>query len=203
MIMQVQNQPRLCLWIFDRQHSMNRITALALLFCLVFFLFPLSVFSQIISDEALELLEGQQGSSPKKDQEKSGLIDKPDIEYKAVKSRDPFQPQFFTPDKSIKKKTEVKIEGLIESTAPKISELFLISIQGIIWNSDIPLVIINNKVLRKGEVLLIKGDKEVREKITITDIDKDGVTINYLGRVERLSYPPPPKLEKIKKGEEK
>ena len=213
MILQIKNQsisrfPKIPLCLQRVLHrgvgfiSNSRIITVSFLFCIVFFLFSLSVFAQIISEESLEFLEEQRNPSAKETEEKSGVVEKPGIKYKAAKSRDPFKPQLFIPKEKVDKKEvekEVKVEELIEPTGPKVSELFSLSIQGIIWNSDNPLVIINNKVLQKGEFLLVSKGEELDAKIIISDIDKDGVTINYAGREEKIPSPATLKSQKTKK----
>ena len=152
----------------------TRLIITPLLICLVFFLFELPVFSQIFSDESLAIIKDQNNPPGKETGEESDDFQKPDIQYKSTKSRDPFESQLFTIDKEAikKKKEEAKAEQMIESVGPKISETFALSIQGIIWNSEKPLVIINNQVLKKGDPLLIAKEGNVIERITITDIEK-------------------------------
>jgi len=138
--------------------------------CLVFFLIPLSAFSQVPLAE-----------------EESEIIERPNIDYTAADFRDPFSPQIL-----ISKKGEPEKAVETKEVKPRASELFSLSIQGIIWNSNIPLAIINNQVFKKGEVLPVsrgeKGETET-EEVLIMDINKDGVTIVYSGEVEKLPAP--------------
>ena len=152
----------------------------SLMFCLTFLLFPLVVFSGISPIE-----------------EKLGQSERPNVEYTAADSRDPFCPQISVPEKK-----EPKIEKEKKTIKPKASEVFSLSVQGIIWHTDNPLVIINNQVLKKGEVLLIPKGENVTEEIHIIDIDKDGVTIVYSGGEEVLSSPATLELQKIKGGKQ-
>ena len=132
------------------------------------------------------------GKTEDETEEELDFIEKPDIEYTASEFRDPFQPQVSM--------GVPEISAEEESGRPKPSEILSLSIQGIIWNSDIPLVIINNEVLGKGESLLIPKGKDVTEKVTIMDIGKDGVTIIYLGEAERLPSPATLDFKRIKGG---
>jgi hypothetical protein len=75
-----------------------------------------------------------------------------------------------------------------------------LSLQGIIWNPDNPLAIINNSVVKIGDILLVPKDSETTEEVTIMDITKDEVTIIYLGEVERLPSPASLELRNIKGG---
>ena len=167
------------------------------LFCLVFLLFHLPVFSQIISEESLDFLESERYPVKRQTEEASELSEESDIKHEDIDSRDPFEPQILTP----KKEGVIKVKEITETARPKASKLFALSIQGIIWNSDNPLVIINNKVLKEGEVLLMTVDGGVAGQITIIDIEKDGVTIDYLGEEERLRSPASSALQKGGKNE--
>ena len=135
---------------------------------LVFFVFPLLGLSQTASDK-----------------ENADVLKRPNIEYTATDFRDPFYPQIF-----ITEEEEPKVEEFRELIKYKPSELFSFTIQGIIWNPDNPMVIINNQVCKKGDDILMqskKGDSG-SEKINIIDIERDGVTIIYSGEMEKLPY---------------
>ncbi len=150
----------------------SRFVIASFLFCLVFFLFSLPASSQVSSEDS----SGQT-------EKKLDVIGRPVIEYGANDFRDPFYPQVFIPEKEEPKVEKVEVAG------PKATELFSLLIQGIIWNSDNPLAIINNQVLKKGEALLMPKEADARGEITIMEIDKDGVTIMYAGQVEKLPSP--------------
>jgi len=143
------------------------------LFCLLS-LISLPAYSQIPPEE--------------EEAEKSDSIRRSDVEYTAVNFQDPFMPQLDI----LKEEEEPQIIEEVVSDKPKASELFSFSIQGIIWNSDIPLVIINNQVLKKGEIFLMDNAEEIK----IIDIDKEGVTIMYSGREEKLFSPNALELQK-------
>jgi hypothetical protein len=170
----------------------RRFIIVSFLFCLSFSLFPLPAFSQTsLARQRLNPAEEELYSSSGKTDEKLDFMEGPDIEYAAGDFRDPFYPQIFISEEQETEVAEVEpeIEREIEEIKPKASELFSLSIQGIIWNSDKPLAIINDRVFKKGEVLSITEGSHFAEPITIMDIDKDGVTIIYSGQVEKLSSP--------------
>jgi type II secretory pathway component PulC len=148
-----------------------------LLFCWVFLPFPLSTHSQVFSEERIN------PAKKAADKLSSG------VEYSATDFRDPFQPQIF-----ISEEKEVKVTEPIKMAKPRASDLFSLSIQGVIWKSENPLVIINNEVLKKGETLSVSKEQGV-EKIGIVDIEKDGVTITYSGEIEKLTYSGAPEKE--------
>ena len=135
-----------------------------LLCCLVSFVFPLLTVSQ--------------ENRLKRDSE---MLKRPEIKYTASDFRDPFTPQISIAREEEKPRI-VKIEPEVRR---KISEIFSFTIQGIIWNPNNPMAIVNNQVLRKGDVLLMQDTEEV----TIVDIDKYSVTVGYLGEEEKILSP--------------
>ncbi len=60
----------------------------------------------------------------------------------------------------------IKPEGKIEIPLPKLT------IEGIIWNSDMPQAIVDGKVVRIGDVI---------KNVEIIDIEKKGIIVNYNG----------------------
>jgi|GEM_PF-3870482 len=138
--------------------------------CLVISIFPLLIFSQE------NKLKGDLGS-----------LERTNIEYTASNFRDPFYPQIIIPQEE---EDQPKIIISKDEVQPKITELFSFSIQGIIWNPDNPMAIINNKVLKKGDILTISGGKDTAADITIVNIERDGVIVGYGREEERLPYPP-------------
>lgn len=112
---------------------------------------------------------------------------RPNLEYKAGDLRDPFQEYPIE---------EEKIEVIPGVEAPKPEEVVTppaLTIQGIIWGGRFPQAIINNKVVRIGDVL---------EEAEITDISKDGVIITFKNRQFNLSSPAAVKLEGLQKKSE-
>ncbi len=160
------------------------------LLCVLFLVYSSEVFSQIVSEETLDFLEKQRSpelADAEKVAEDTGTTATSDITF-----RDPFDPQIF----KSKKEEKIEVEQVIEIKKQNIAKTFSLSVQGIIWNTDTPVVIINNQVLRKGEALLVKKDNAV-EKITILDIDKEGVTVGYWGQEEKIYSPGVAALRRI------
>ncbi len=91
-------------------------------------------------------------------------IVRPNVEYKAQGLRNPFeQPALVSePD---------NVEGGI-IIKPEAGELAQLTVQGIIWGGNLPQAIINNKVVKVGDVL---------EGAEIVDINKEGVTVLFAG----------------------
>ena len=122
------------------------------------------------------------------------IIKSRSVEYTASNLRDPFSPTI-----SFVKKEEPEMVEEIETVEPMISKTFSLSIQGIIWNPDNPLVIMNNKILKKGDIITMQKGSDMAE-ILITDIEKDGVTIVYEDKAEKLPSPASLELKRIKGG---
>ena len=141
------------------------------LFFFLLFIYPLLVYAQDSSKERRGMVKGQ-------------TKEQVEIKYTASEFRDPFSPQVFI----YQEEDDSKMQQFEETVMPRISELFSFSIQGIIWNPDNPLVIINNQVLKKGDDLLVSEGKNGDQKVTIKDIEVDGVTIVYLGEKEKFPY---------------
>lgn len=96
---------------------------------------------------------------------------KPDVvEYKADNLRDPF---------SKKEQQEYAKKQVKEETVQK-EPLPPLEIQGVVWGGVFPQTIINNKVLKIGDVI---------EGVRIVDIGKDGVTIFFNAEQHKLSSP--------------
>jgi hypothetical protein len=98
------------------------------------------------------------------------IIERPKIEYTAQDKRDPFQVQVFLDDESEK---PVSINDPIV-TPP------MLTVQGLIWGTGLPQAIINNKVLKVGDI--IEGCK-------IVSIEKEGISIFYQGRPFNIGAP--------------
>ena len=166
--------------------------ALLLLFIIVLF-FSLPVSAQIPIAERLETAE-KQFYPPGEPEENLDIIKSRSVEYTASNLRDPFLPAI-----SLVKKEEPEMVEKVETVKPMISKMFSFSIQGIIWNPDNPLVIMNNKILKKGDIISIQDGGDIAE-IIITDIEKDGVTVVYEDRAEKLPSPASLELDRIKGG---
>ena len=173
----------------NRIVSFCRIISVALIPGLALNFFCLAVFAQLLPEERFSQFLSKEKPA------KAELITDVKVEYTADNFRDPLRPQIVRP------KAE-EAEGLvaIEEEKPKVSEMLSLSLQGIIWNPDNPLAIINNSVVKIGDILLVPKDSETTEEVTIMDITKDEVTIIYLGEVERLPSPASLELRNIKGG---
>jgi len=104
-----------------------------------------------------------------------GIISRPQIKYKSGQLRDPFVSVMAKE----KKREGLQKQGAAELNQPKI-DLSALQVQGIIWGTKMPQVIINNKVLVAGD--LIDGAE-------ILSIDKKGITLSFAGEVVHLSAP--------------
>jgi hypothetical protein len=95
-------------------------------------------------------------------------IQRPAVDYSAQDLRDPFM---------------LKAGG---KATPKIGQggerkpLPQLNVQGLIWGGKFPQAIINNKVVKVGDVL---------DNVEILEIDKDGVTVLFEGLQYDLSSP--------------
>ena len=89
---------------------------------------------------------------------------RPVVEYTGVETKEPFRDVFYKIKEPVIDVKPVEVE-----TQPPLPEL---TIQGIIFGSNVPCVIINNAVLREGQSL---------GEIQVTKIDKGGVRILYKG----------------------
>lgn len=120
---------------------------------------------------------------------KLGLDKQPYLKYTPA-ARDPFHPQVFIYEEPELEEPgaieEVRIQEALVEYKPKPSELFSFSVQGIIWDSDIPMAIIDNGVFQKGSIIHREISAGEIAKITIVDINKEGVMIAYGGEAERL-----------------
>ena len=138
-----------------------------LLFCLVVFIFALSAFSQTHPERGLKSI--QNGITLIESAEKKiGLTKRVNIKYTASDFRDPLFPD--VPMRELEKTTDPKI---IKPIKPKSVELPPLLVQGIIWNPDNPLAIINNQVFKEKEVITLPKGKDDAGKVTIINIDKD------------------------------
>ena len=96
-----------------------------------------------------------------------GLINRPKVEYKAPGSRDPFEPLV----------VEEKVAPAVVQEQPK--ELPNFTVQGLVWGGVFPQAIINDQVVKKGDIL---GD------VKIVEIGKEGVTVLF-GNKEYILSP--------------
>lgn len=115
-------------------------------------------------------------------------IVRPAIEYKAEELRDPFEEYAI----ETKEKTEEKVE-----VTPAIIEEEIIlpppalNIQGIVWGGELAQAIINNKVVKVGDVI---------EEAELIDIQREGIVISFKNRQYNLSSPAAAYLTEEAKG---
>ena len=129
--------------------------------------------------------------------EKAGpAVEDTGVEYTAENFRDPLRPQILRP-----KAEQAEGQVAIEEEKPRVAEMLSLSLQGIIWNPERPLAIINNRVVKIGDIILVPKDSETTEAATIMDITQDGVVIIYSGEVEKIPSPASLELRNIKGGQ--
>ncbi len=106
---------------------------------------------------------------------------RPKINYQAQQPRNPFFAPFKEeePEKKFEApKTQTEKELSSASSVP--ANLPPLTVQGLIWGGAFPQAIINNIVVRKGDVI---------EKAKVTAIEKEGVTVVFADREYKLSSP--------------
>jgi len=105
------------------------------------------------------------GSLQAKEQKADAAPLRPEVEYRAGALRDPMEPYLNKEDAN---PTPKKQEAA--AAEPVLPALV---IQGVMWGLDDPLAIINNKVVRKDDVI---------QGVRIIDINKSGVTVFFANR---------------------
>jgi len=101
---------------------------------------------------------------------------RPVVEYLAENLRDPFREP---------RQDKNKEEGVSQTKLPDLK------VQGIIWGTDIPQAIINNKVVKVGDT--IAGG------VRVVEINKDGVSVFFKNRNYNLSSPAITQFESLQK----
>jgi len=112
---------------------------------------------------AMKELESAETVSPEE------VIERPAVHYTSQSLRDPF-------DSGIQK------EG-VSSEGQKVNEtveLPALTVQGVIWGTKKPQVIINNKVLREGDML---------DDVQVLEIKGTGITVLYKNRTHTIATP--------------
>jgi hypothetical protein len=99
-------------------------------------------------------------------------IDVPQVEYTVSNLRDPFEPE------PVKEEDDEEEDKTLLPVPP--SPLPYLDIQGIVWGSELPQAIINNKVVKIGDVV---------EDVRVVDISKKGITVFYNGRQQLIASP--------------
>lgn len=100
-------------------------------------------------------------------------VERPKVEYTAAGFTDPFEIFLKKDDKDEK-------EAVSASGEARAKPLPVLTVQGVIWGSGLPLAIINNKVVKSGDIV---------DGVQITVIKKEGITILFDGQVYNLSSP--------------
>lgn len=90
---------------------------------------------------------------------------RPGAEYISAGARDPFEPYLKKEDVNPAQPQEEKKEEVVNPPA--------LAVQGVMWGSDTPLAIVNNRVVKKDDVI---------DGARVVDINKDGVTVFFVNR---------------------
>lgn len=109
---------------------------------------------------------------------------RPRLEFTGEKSKEPFRDTL----SKIKESEKVATKPAVKEQRPALPQM---TIQGIIWGSSVPCVIINNRVLKEGETI---------DDVKITKIGKEGVTASYQGWDYSLSSPATVSVKKSQGG---
>lgn len=99
-------------------------------------------------------------------------ISKPNLFYSGDSSRDPFKSYLSVNKKS--DKGQIKVDDKLDIKPPKLE------VTGIICGTKLPQVIINNKILKEGDVL---------DGVRIIEIKKNNIGVIYMNR--RFDFDPP------------
>jgi hypothetical protein len=113
------------------------------------------------------------------------IIEKPKKEYGADDSRDPFRG--YEEKQEQPPEPQTPLTTMIEEPLPNLE------VQGIIWGGSIKQAIINNKIVKPGDMI---------DNIKILDINKDGITVLFSNRERNLSSPAAVNLKEIKGGKD-
>ena len=131
----------------------------------IFCLFIVNLFAEPAEYKAIKELERIERTPPPE------RIARPKVEYKAGDLRDPFKkPESLSTQKPEVSGTQVTQEKPLPS----------LTVQGLIWGGSFPQAIINNKVVKIGDTI---------DKVSIINIDKDGVTVSFEETEYRLPSP--------------
>jgi hypothetical protein len=100
------------------------------------------------------------------------------VEYNSDDLKDPFQA---CSDKSVV--APVNLSETIENQTEQVAETAIsapsLVIQGIVWGSALPQAIVNNKIVKTGDVL--------EDGSTVTGIYKSGITVDNQGSIFNVS----------------
>ncbi|MFA5155983.1 MAG: general secretion pathway protein GspB [Candidatus Omnitrophota bacterium] len=98
---------------------------------------------------------------------------RPSMEFTGEESREPFKDTLY----QIKEPEKVETKPVAKEQRPALPQM---TVQGIIWGSSIPCVIINNQVYKEGDTI---------SEVKITKIGKEGIAAEYKGWDYNLSSP--------------
>ena len=118
-----------------------------------------------------KVLEESQKREQQINEQDVELLKRPYLEYNAYNLRDPFEDLLTQKKEGIRKPGESEGETV---TPPRLS------VQGLVWGGRTPQAIIDNRVVKVGDVI---------EEAEIIEISKDGVTMVYKKRIFKLSSP--------------
>lgn len=121
--------------------------------------------------------EGVQESEESEFIPPSFSIERPVVEYQAGNLRDPFQRAISIKDAQGPEETK--------SATQTQKPLPLLEIQGIVWGGIFPQAIIENKVVKAGDLIKVGQAQEAK----IISIDKEGVTVYFDGQNYKLPSP--------------
>jgi type II secretory pathway component PulC len=96
-------------------------------------------------------------------QQDNTIIARPQLNYNSEDARDPFNS--YLPTEENKGGQQQETEAYVQPPT--------LTVQGLIWGSNMPQAIINNKVVKIGDII---------EGARIVEIDKEGVEVSYKGR---------------------
>jgi hypothetical protein len=147
------------------------ITNLTLVFLLV--LFCGSLYALSVNQDPKVKKEGNSESSQQLQVQDLGVIQEPDLEYRAYNLRDPFEDLIARKkQEDMEKKPETEIDTY-EQPPP-------LDVQGLVWGGAVHQAIINGKVVKVGDSI---------EGAEVIEIDKEGVSMLYKKRIFKLSSP--------------
>ena len=135
----------------------------------------------LAQDKGLEAAQKQAEEGLPKPQDSQAVV-LPKVEYRADVMRDPFVWQIKQDLTPVTIQEEQKV---VENVPPP-----PLKVTGILWGGNLPLAIINNKVLKVGDTI---------EQAKVTSIDKGGVKVLFQNKVFSLSSPTTNKIEELKK----
>lgn len=133
----------------------------------IFGLLVFDIFATPTEFEAMKKMSEAEKATPQTD-----AIVRPTVEYTAADSKDPFQKPIV--DATPPPGNEAPVTGLPERQLPSLT------VQGVIWGGKLPLAIINDKVVKVGDII---------EEAKIISIDRDGISVFFKDKQYNLASP--------------